>query len=61
MSHRAGRPSAATLARRHIVHAGDIGGARILDALAAIAPLAAVRGNNDHGLWAETLNETARL
>ncbi len=30
-----------------IIHAGDIGGADILDALSAIAPVIAVRGNND--------------
>jgi hypothetical protein len=35
-----------------IVHAGDIGTRAILDALAAIAPVTAVRGNNDHGAWA---------
>ena len=33
----------------HIVHAGDIGGDAVLDALRAIAPVTAVRGNNDHG------------
>jgi hypothetical protein len=43
----------------HIVHAGDIGDPRILDALARIAPLTAVRGNNDHGDWAEKLPEEA--
>lgn len=43
----------------HIVHAGDIGDPRILDALARIAPLTAVRGNNDHGDWAEQLPEEA--
>lgn len=31
----------------HIVHAGDIGGPDVLAALAAIAPVTAVRGNND--------------
>lgn len=41
----------------HIVHAGDIGNAGILERLAAIAPVSAVRGNNDHGPWAETLPE----
>lgn len=41
----------------HIVHAGDIGGAFILEALAAIAPVTAVRGNNDHGPWAQALPE----
>jgi putative phosphoesterase len=32
-----------------IVHAGDIGDVAILDALRAIAPVTAVRGNNDRG------------
>lgn len=39
----------------HIIHAGDVGGARILEDLAAIAPVVAVRGNNDEGAWAEKL------
>ena len=39
----------------HILHAGDIGDPAILEALAAIAPLTAVRGNNDHGAWADAL------
>jgi len=38
-----------------IVHAGDICDPATLDALAALAPLLAVRGNNDHGPWADTL------
>ncbi|WP_042264789.1 metallophosphoesterase family protein [Paraburkholderia heleia] len=38
-----------------IVHAGDICEKRVLDTLAAIAPLTAVRGNNDRGLWADAL------
>lgn len=37
---------------RHIIHAGDIGGADILDELRKIAPVHAVRGNNDKGAWA---------
>ena len=41
-----------------IVHAGDICDAAVLEQLAAIAPLTAVRGNNDRGPWAERLNET---
>lgn len=45
----------------HIVHGGDIGDPRILDKLAALAPLTAVRGNNDHGAWAERLRETETL
>lgn len=45
----------------HIVHAGDIGDPRILDELRALAPLAAVRGNNDQGAWAERLRESESL
>lgn len=40
-----------------IVHAGDIGGPGILDALAGIGPVTAVRGNNDRGAWAAALPE----
>lgn len=32
----------------HIIHAGDVGDAAILEALRAIAPLTAIRGNIDH-------------
>lgn len=45
----------------HILHAGDIGDAAILDALRALAPLDAVRGNNDRGDWAAALPETLTL
>ncbi len=45
----------------HIIHAGDIGKPEILDALAAIAPVTAVRGNNDTGAWAAAIPETAAL
>lgn len=38
-----------------IVHAGDICDASVLDRLAAIAPVTAVRGNNDVGAWADRL------
>ena len=41
-----------------IVHAGDIGGPEVLEALRAVAPVVAVRGNNDRGPWAATLSET---
>ena len=44
-----------------LIHAGDICERAILDALASIAPLTAVRGNNDHGLWATELSESAIL
>jgi len=42
----------------YIVHAGDICDPRILEALAALAPVTAVRGNNDRGPWAQQLRET---
>lgn len=45
----------------HLIHAGDIVDAAILDRLRAIAPLTAVRGNNDFGPWAEDLRETERV
>lgn len=45
----------------HIIHGGDIGKLEILQALSEIAPVAAVRGNNDKGSWAEELPETLRL
>jgi len=41
-----------------IVHAGDIGNERILESLAALAPLTVVRGNTDHNAWAERLPYT---
>ena len=41
----------------HIIHAGDIGDPAILDALRAIAPITAVRGNNDRGPWAKRLRD----
>ena len=41
-----------------IVHGGDICDGAILTALAAIAPVIAVRGNNDRGEWAERLRES---
>lgn len=46
---------------RYIVHAGDIGDPAILAALSRLAPVTAVRGNNDTGPWARRLRETARL
>lgn len=44
-----------------IVHAGDIVDPEILGRLAEIAPLTAVRGNNDHGAWAQRVPQTAVL
>jgi uncharacterized protein len=44
-----------------IIHAGDIGAPDVVDRLAAIAPVTAVRGNNDRGVWAEKLAATEVL
>jgi hypothetical protein len=41
-----------------IVHAGDIGAPEVLDRLRAIAPVVAVRGNNDRDAWAASLSDT---
>ena len=38
-----------------ILHAGDVGNQEVLDTLNEIAPVVAVRGNNDKGDWAESL------
>lgn len=40
-----------------ILHAGDIGGPQVLEALGRVAPVVAVRGNNDKGVWAGPLPE----
>ncbi len=41
-----------------ILHAGDVGSHDVLAALAAIAPVHAVRGNVDRDDWADDLPET---
>jgi putative phosphoesterase len=38
-----------------IIHAGDVGGPEVLGELGRLAPVVAVRGNNDRGAWAEAL------
>ncbi len=38
-----------------VLHAGDIGNQEVLDTLNQIAPVIAVRGNNDKGEWAQSL------
>jgi len=42
----------------YIVHGGDIGSQDILDQLTKIAPVTAVRGNNDRDGWALQVPET---
>lgn len=55
------RPEAIEALRgsNYIVHAGDIGTPHILHELAQLAPVTAVRGNNDKGAW--PVEETAVL
>jgi putative phosphoesterase len=45
----------------YIVHAGDIGDSKVLAELKALAPVTAVRGNNDKGAWARQIAETEVL
>lgn len=54
------RPEAVAALRgaAQLVHAGDIGTPEVLAALRALAPLTAVRGNNDRGAWAAALPDT---
>jgi len=51
------RPESLTALRgsNFIIHAGDIGDPVILERLAEIAPVTAVRGNVDHGAWAKEI------
>jgi putative phosphoesterase len=44
-----------------IIHAGDIGAPAVLEKLRTVAPVNAVRGNNDKGVWAEGIPETLSL
>jgi len=57
------RPEAVAALRGadQIIHAGDIGGPEVLSSLAEIAPVTAVRGNNDKGAWAGLIPSTALL
>jgi putative phosphoesterase len=54
------RPEALAFLRGsdRIVHGGDIGQASVLEQLGSIAPVTAVRGNNDRDAWAEAIPET---
>src|SRR5581483_10192424 len=45
----------------HIIHAGDIGKPEILDQLKEIAPVTAVRGNVDTGIWSKRIPLTEVL
>jgi len=41
---------------RHIIHGGDIDTPDVLEKLRRLAPVTAVRGNNDRGPWARSLS-----
>jgi uncharacterized protein len=51
------RPEAADVLRGSdlILHAGDVGKPEVLESLQCIAPVVAIRGNNDKGPWADAL------
>ena len=57
------RPEAVAFLRGSdfIVHGGDIGRESVLEELATLAPVTAVRGNNDTGPWAGAMPETEVL
>ncbi len=38
-----------------IIHCGDVGDSAVLEALQTLAPVRAIRGNNDKGAWASSL------
>ena len=44
-----------------IIHAGDIGKPEVLEALNAIAPVCAIRGNNDRNPWARHIPDLLNL
>lgn len=44
-----------------IIHGGDIGKAEVLQSLSLIAPVCAIRGNNDRDSWAKKLPDVLKL
>src|SRR5262245_54284776 len=52
---------AALVGAERIIHAGDIGRPAVLQSLEAVAPVIAVRGNNDQGAWAAAIPDTAAV
>lgn len=57
------RPEALAALRgsERIIHVGDVGAPEILEKLAKIAPVTAIRGNVDKGAWARRLPKTEVL
>ena len=62
-THKLLRPEAVDYLRGSdlIVHAGDLVTRDALETLRALAPVVAVRGNNDRGEWAAALHQTERV
>jgi putative phosphoesterase len=46
---------------QHVLHAGDVGAKTILETLALVAPVTAVRGNADTETWARELPATTEV
>jgi len=44
-----------------IIHAGDIGKPEVLASLKSLAPVLAIRGNNDREAWAKTMPDILQL
>ena len=44
-----------------IIHGGDIGKPEVLQSLCSIAPVYAIRGNNDRDVWAKKLPDVLNL
>jgi uncharacterized protein len=54
------RPEALTpfMGAERIVHAGDIGSPNVIEKLETVAPVIAIRGNNDKAPWADNRPDT---
>jgi uncharacterized protein len=57
------RPEALTALKDSelIIHAGDIGKPEVLASLKTVAPVLAIRGNNDRELWAKKIPDILHL
>ena len=57
------RPEALTALKESelIIHAGDIGKPEVLETLRTLAPVVAIRGNNDRDSWAKKIPDSLDL
>lgn len=57
------RPEALAALRgsKLIIHAGDVGKPEVIEALKSVAPIIAIRGNNDRGAWAKKIPDVVDL